>query len=72
MLLDLLDISIKYVFGGGEGKLGVSGLGFRGIYLGVRVGFEVQGSRSRRLKIFFFCLSSRGVLIRHMPVAASL
>ena len=71
MLLDLLDISIKYVFGGGEGKLGVSGLGFRGIYLGVRVGFEVQVDRARRLKIYSSCLSSGDVLIRHLTVAPS-
>ena len=70
MFSDLLDMSRKDIFGGGEGTLGVSGIGFGGRYLGYRSGFEVWGARARRLKIYSYFLLSGDVLIRHLTVAS--
>ena len=43
MSLDLLAMSRKGIFGDGEGALGVSRLGFGGIYLRAREGSEDRG-----------------------------
>ena len=41
MFLDLLDMSRKDIFGGGEGTLGFLGVGFGGRYQGARGGSVV-------------------------------
>ena len=71
MLLALLDMSKKDIFGDGEGKLRVSGIGFGGRYLRSGCGFEVWRSRVKRLQIYSSCISSGDVLIRHLTVADS-
>ena len=70
MSLALLDMSRKDIFGGGEGSLGVPRLGFGGRALGARGVSEDRGARERRLRIYYSCLLSGDVFIKHLTVAA--